>query len=126
LVPIPESKLFYFRIIELGALNARGGTGAFNRGYLPKAGQPFGRKGLNDFPAPFELIDIGDELEDLRRNNDVPDVVHYRNTQFHPILPNSHPKARTTQFHPISPASYPIRLRLQVTNRLIWRTLRFD
>ena len=49
----PGEQLFYFRISELGALNARGGTGAFNRGYPPKAGQPFGRKGLNDFPAPF-------------------------------------------------------------------------
>jgi hypothetical protein len=75
-------------------------TGAFNRGDPPEAGQPFRRKGLNDFPAALELIDIGDELQDLRRNNDVIDSVHNPNTQFHPMLPNSHPKARQ---YPISP-----------------------
>ena len=64
-----------------------------------RAGQPFSGKGLDDFPAALELVDIGDELKDLRRNNDAVDGVHARNTQFHPILPNSHPRQDTTQFH---------------------------
>ncbi len=33
-------------------------------------------EGLNDLPAPFELVNIGDELEDFRRNRNVFDVGH--------------------------------------------------
>jgi hypothetical protein len=64
----PGEQLLHFRIIELGAFNTRGRPGAFNRGYPPKSCQPFGRKTFNNFPAALELIDIGDELQDLRRN----------------------------------------------------------
>src|SRR5580700_660792 len=75
------------------------------------------------FQRPLNSSIFGDEHEDLRRNNDVPDGVHYRDTQFHPILPNSHPKARTTQFH-LHPTPSDSGSKLLTAS--FWRTLRFD
>ena len=59
-----------------------------------RAGQPFRRQGLNDFPAAFELVDIGDEFEDFRGDRDVLDLVHGCNIQFHPFISVPYPMYR--------------------------------
>jgi hypothetical protein len=60
----------------LGALDAGRRPHALDGGYPLKAGKLFGSAGFNDFPAPFELVDISDELQDFRLNIDVLDGVH--------------------------------------------------
>jgi hypothetical protein len=72
----PGQQLLHLYIAELGALNARRRSHAFNRGDSPQARQLFGCKGFNNLPASLELVDISDELEDFRRDRDVLDVAH--------------------------------------------------
>ena len=76
LAPQAGQQLPDLRIAEFGTLYARGRPHALNRGNSPQARQLFGCKGLNNLPAPLELVDFSDELEDFRRDDDVLDVAH--------------------------------------------------
>ena len=51
-------------------------AGVLNGGDTPKRGEFFRGEGLNDGPAPFELVDLRDELEDFRGDRNVGDAVH--------------------------------------------------
>lgn len=44
-----------------------GGADALNRSDPPEAGELFRRERLRYLPAPLELIDLGDELQDFLR-----------------------------------------------------------
>src|SRR5215467_3100678 len=60
---------------------------ALDCGDPPQGGQLFRCKGLHHFPTSLELIDLGDKLQDFRRDRDVPDLggVDSIYTHFHPI-----------------------------------------
>ena len=90
----PGEQFLYFPVTELGAFDPGGRSHTFDSGYPPEAGQLFGSKAFNYFPAPLKLVDISDELQDFGRNSDVFDSADRANIHFHPFLPVSYSKAR--------------------------------
>src|SRR5579863_1686542 len=97
LAPHAGEQLLHLPVAELGALDAGGRPHALNRGNPTQARQFFRGEGLNDLPAPLELIDISDELQDFRGNGDVLNVGHGQ-YPFSPIY---------TRFIPDSKMKYP-------------------
>ena len=55
------------------------------------------------FQRPFELVDIGDELEDFRGDRDVLDLVHGHYIRFRPFLAVLYPKAKISIFTRLYP-----------------------
>lgn len=51
---------------------------------------------------PLELIDLGDKLQDFRRDRDVPDLVG-ANIHLYPFLPNYYQRHNEYRFTPIYP-----------------------
>src|SRR5215471_6867704 len=70
-----REQLFYLPIAELCAFDTGGGANALNRGDPPQGSQLLRRKRLHHLPTPLELIDLRDELQDFRRDRDVPDLL---------------------------------------------------
>ena len=81
------------------AFDTGGGANALDCGDPPEGGEFFGRKRFHHLPASFELIDLGDELQDLRRDADVPDLVG-TDIHLYPFSPESLPIASDIRLHP--------------------------
>ena len=92
--PQTGKEFFDLDIAQSRAFDARGRHHTLNGGDPPQARQLFGGQGLDDLPAPFELIDVSDELEDFGRNRDVLDLEHRGYIHFDPFIPDSHSMAK--------------------------------
>ena len=94
---------FDLAVGELAALDPGGGADALDGRDAPQRRQPFGRDGSERPPGALELVDLGDQRQDLRGDPDgVDSDAHTRiDTQLHP---NGKAARIFTQFHPIGPS----------------------
>ena len=61
-------KLLDLPVAQRRSFDARGRTDALDRRHVPQTGQPLGRQTAEREPRALELVDLGDESEDLRRD----------------------------------------------------------
>src|SRR5436190_22613307 len=66
-----RKKQIHFAIGQSRALDSSRRTDGLDGRNLAQCGEPFGRKGTERFPCPFELVDLADKPEQIRSKDKV-------------------------------------------------------
>ena len=81
-----RQQVLHFPVGQLAALDAGGGADALDGGHAPQGRQPVGRERAQGAPGAFELVDPGDEAQDLRGDLEGVGSQHEPKRRFTPIF----------------------------------------